>query len=157
MSSEHFFVWVVLKVGSIVQAGLRMDSRSCTTSPTQDPVALATSENPASELSNSSQQMSMDLTSSQSKVSSTIQQSAPNTRYLAATNHQQPALPASTSKEVATNRVEEETAASQGEVEDQVADSNQELSKFDEVAASESLLMLSGGGGAGKDISFSLI
>ena len=35
--------------------------------------------------------------------------------------------------------------------EDQV-DPNQELSKFDEMAASESLLMLSGGGGAGKDI-----
>jgi len=30
-----------------------------------------------------------------------------------------------------------------------VADCNQDLSKFDEVAASESLLMLSGGGGAG--------
>jgi len=91
----------------------------------------------------------MDLTSSQSKVSSTIQQSPPSGRYLVATSHQQAALPPSTSGEVATNRVEEERAASQGEVEEQVADCNQDLSKFDEVAASESLLMLSGGGGAG--------
>ena len=120
-------------------------------------MALETPHNPASEPSNSSQPMSMDLTSSQSKVSSTIQQSPPSGRYLVATSHQQAALPPSTSGEVATNRVEEERAASQGEVEEQVGDCNQDLSKFDEVAASESLLMLSGGGGAGKDISPSLI
>ena len=130
-----------------------MDSRSCTTSPTQDPVALETPHNPASEPSNSSQPMSMDLTSSQSKVSSTIQQSPPSGRYLVATSHQQAALPPSTSEEAATNRVEEEAAACQGEVEEQVGDCNQDLSKFDEVAASESLLMLSGGGGAGKFVS----
>ena len=89
--------------------------------------------------------MSTELTD-ESKVSSTR---ASSERYLAATSKVQPALPASTSQDVATNRLEEETG-------DDGADchSNQELSKFDEVAASESLLMLSGGGGSGGDISF---
>ena len=133
-----------------------MDSRSCTSSPTQHPVALEASDNPASEPSNSSHLMSTET--NHSKVSSTIQQSTPSGKYLAATsNNQQPALPASRSEEVGTNRVEEERAAGQGEVEDEVGDSNQELSKFDEVAASESLLMLSGGGGAGKDFSIFMI
>ena len=137
-----------------------MDSRSCTSSPTQHPVALEASDNPASEPSNSSHLMSTET--NHSKVSSTIQQSTPSGKYLAATsNNQQPALSASRSEEVGTNRVEEERAAGQGEVEDEVedevADSNQELSKFDEVAASESLLMLSGGGGAGKDFSIFMI
>ena len=125
-----------------------MDARSCTSSPTEHPDgAFEPTHNPASVPST--------LEISQSKVSSTIHQSTPSARYLVATNKQQPGLPPSTSQEVATNPVQEAegaAAACQGMEEDQV-DPNQELSKFDEVAASESLLMLSGGGGAGKDIS----